>query len=97
VSWARSPRRPHGSCARAIGEDETDSRGPRVSRSGRKIERAAPTGQTPWAERGKGEQARVGEGISADRAGPPGRERGTQACACRLGRKAEGEGGFGLL
>jgi hypothetical protein len=58
ASWAPSPRRACGLCARTVGEDGTDMRGPVVSGTERASERAAPTGGTGLAERERATGAR---------------------------------------
>jgi hypothetical protein len=73
-------------CARAVGENGTDRRGPRVRGRGRASARAAPLGWTHRVEREKGERACAREGIGADRAGRLGRERHGRAGRERLVR-----------
>jgi hypothetical protein len=63
-------------CAWVVGEDGTDKQGPGQRERVRKGEQATMlTGWTRHAEKGRG-QACVGEGISTNRAEPPGRGSG---------------------
>ena len=59
ASWVRSPWSAHGSCARTVGEDGTDRRGPQVSGRECASERAAPVG---WARLVVREKAMGGHG-----------------------------------
>jgi hypothetical protein len=75
ASWAWSPRCACGSCARAVGEDETDTWGPWVNERGRAGEGGGGRA-TVLAGRARGVEsggARVAEQVSADRVDPLGK------------------------
>jgi hypothetical protein len=71
---ARSVCRGRG-CGGCGEGDGADGWGPRVSEGDARTDGSAPTKWTHREEREGRERARVGDRISADRAGPPGRER----------------------
>jgi hypothetical protein len=89
---ARSVCRGRG-CGGCGEGDRADGWGPRVSEGDARTDGLAPTRRTPRAEREGRERARAGDRISADRAGPPGRERAQARAWVLLGQMGRKVGG----